>query len=119
MRLLEEAISGAAMARVFAGSGQLPPRRSAMRELGHASPFQAVTAGLLGGAATRPVVPAYALVSAQLRAMMEAVLTGRLSPERAVGQAADLIAAVTGLPRRPDPGQPGAVTPLPRYAPSR
>jgi hypothetical protein len=33
-----------------------------------------------------------------LRAMLEAVLAARLSPEHAVSRAADLISAVTGLP---------------------
>ena len=47
---------------------------------------------------TRPVTPTYALVSAQLRGMLEAVLTARLSPQQAVSRAADLISAVTGLP---------------------
>jgi multiple sugar transport system substrate-binding protein len=98
MEVLKSAVAGPAMARFFARTGQIPPRRSAVAELVGRSPFHAFTAGLLGGAVTRPVTPAYALVSAQLRAMLEAVLTARLSPEHAVSRAADLISAVTGLP---------------------
>lgn len=98
MEVLKAAVTGPAMARFFARTGQIPPRRSVIEELVGHSPFHAFTAGLLGGAVTRPVTPAYALVSAQLRAMLEAVLTARLSPERAVSRAADLISAVTGLP---------------------
>jgi multiple sugar transport system substrate-binding protein len=98
MEVLKSAVSGPAMARFFARTGQIPPRRSAASELVGRSPFHALTVGLLDGAVTRPVTPAYALVSAQLRAMLEAVLTARLSPEHAVSRAADLISAVTGLP---------------------
>jgi ABC-type glycerol-3-phosphate transport system substrate-binding protein/DNA-binding transcriptional regulator YhcF (GntR family) len=98
MEVLKNAATGPAMARFFARTGQIPPRRSAVAELVGRSPFHAFTAGLLGDAMTRPVTPAYALVSAQLRAMLEAVLTARLSPEHAVSRAADLISAVTGLP---------------------
>lgn len=98
MEVLKSAVAGPAMARFFTRTGQIPPRRSVVAELVGRSPFHAFTAGLLDGAVTRPVTPAYALVSAQLRAMLEAVLTARLSPEQAVSRAADLISAVTGLP---------------------
>jgi multiple sugar transport system substrate-binding protein len=98
MEVLKNAVSGPAMARFFAGTGLIPPRRSVVAELGGRSPFHAFTSGLLGRSVTRPVIPAYALVSVQLRAMLEAVLAGRLSPQDAVRRAADLISAVTGLP---------------------
>jgi ABC-type glycerol-3-phosphate transport system substrate-binding protein/DNA-binding transcriptional regulator YhcF (GntR family) len=98
MEMLKSAVTGPAMTRFFARTGQIPSRRSAVAELVGRSPFHAFTASLLGSAMTRPVTPAYALVSAQLRAMLEAVLTARLSPEHAVSRAADLISAVTGLP---------------------
>ena len=98
MEVLKNAVTGPAMARFFARTGQIPPRRSVAAELVGRSPFHAFTAGLLDGAVTRPVTPAYSLVSAQLRAMLEAVLTARLSPAQAVSRAADLISAVTGLP---------------------
>jgi ABC-type glycerol-3-phosphate transport system substrate-binding protein/DNA-binding transcriptional regulator YhcF (GntR family) len=98
MEVLKGAVTRPAMARFFARTGQIPPRRSVAEELVGRSPFHAFTVGLLEGAVTRPVTPAYSLVSVQLRAMLEAVLTARLSPEQAVGRAADLISAVTGLP---------------------
>ncbi|HEX3490017.1 MAG TPA: extracellular solute-binding protein [Streptosporangiaceae bacterium] len=98
MEVLKGAVTQPAMARFFARTGQIPPRRSVAEELVGSSPFHAFTVGLLEGAITRPVTPAYALVSAQLRAMLEAVLTARLSPAQAVSRAADLISAVTGLP---------------------
>jgi multiple sugar transport system substrate-binding protein len=98
MEVLKNAATGPAMARFFAHTGQIPPRRSAAEDLVGRSQFHAFTVGLLDGAVTRPVTPAYALVSAQLRAMLDAVLTARLSPEDAVGRAADLISVITGLP---------------------
>jgi multiple sugar transport system substrate-binding protein len=98
MEVLKGAVTGPAMARFFTRTGQIPPRRSVAADLVVRSPFHAFTAGLLDGAVTRPVTPAYALVSAQLRAMLESVLAGRQSPEQAVSRAADLISAVTGLP---------------------
>jgi ABC-type glycerol-3-phosphate transport system substrate-binding protein len=98
MELLQSAVTHQAMARFFARTGQIPPRRSAVTELVSQSSFHAFTAGLLSRAITRPVTSAYSLVSAQLRAMVEAVVTGRLSPITAVGRAAELISAVTGLP---------------------
>jgi multiple sugar transport system substrate-binding protein len=94
MQLLQSAVTHQAMAR----TGQIPPRRSAVSELVSRSSFHAFTAGLLGHAITRPVTPTYPLVSVQLRAMVEAVVTGRLSPITAVGHASELIGAVTGLP---------------------
>jgi maltose-binding protein MalE len=98
MELLESAVTGEAMARFFARTGQIPPRRSAVTELVSRSPFHAFTASLLGGAVTRPVVPTYALVSAQLRGMIQAVLTGRLAPGAAVERTAEMIGAITGMP---------------------
>jgi multiple sugar transport system substrate-binding protein len=98
MELLESAVTGEAMARFFARTGQIPPRRSAVAELVSRSPFHAFTASLLGDAVTRPVAPTYALVSAQLRGMIQAVLTRRLAPGAAVERTADLIGAITGMP---------------------
>jgi hypothetical protein len=55
-------------------------------------------------AVTRPATPAYARVSAQLQAMLEAVLTGRLGPERSAQRTAEMIEAITGLPVLRDGG---------------
>lgn len=98
MDLLRRAVTREAMARFFARTGQIPPRRSVAAELVGRSAFHAFTAGLLSDAVTRPVTPAYALVSAQLRAMVETVLTGRLEPAAALTRTAELISAITGLP---------------------
>ena len=98
MEVLKRAVTPAAMSEFFARTGEIPPRRSVVAELGGRSPFHAFTAGLLGSAVTRPVTSSYALVSVQLQAMLESVLTARLSPEHAVSRAADLISAVTGQP---------------------
>ena len=55
------------------------------------------TKKLLEHAVNRPPTPLYPRVSAQLQAMLEAVLSGRLKPAAAANRAADLIAAITGL----------------------
>jgi multiple sugar transport system substrate-binding protein len=96
--LLRRAVTREAMATFFARTGQIPPRRSVAAELVGRSAFHAFTAGLLTSAITRPVTPAYARVSAQLQAMVETVLTGRLAPEAALTRTAEMISAITGLP---------------------
>jgi maltose-binding protein MalE len=98
MRLLERLTSPQACARMSRATAQLPPRRSAVALVARESPFLEATAAMLGSAAVRPSIPAYPRVSAQLQAMLEAVLTKRLSPEAAVTHAADMISAVTGMP---------------------
>jgi hypothetical protein len=60
-------------------------------------PFIARTAEILGRAVPRPWTPSYPRVSGQLQAMLEAVLTGRLSAAAAAQRTADLIGAITGL----------------------
>ena len=58
----------------------------------------AATAAMLERAVARPATPVYPRVSAQLQSMLEAVLTGRLTPARAVQRAAEMIGAITGHP---------------------
>lgn len=101
MELLKDAVATDALARMCARTGHIPPRRSAVEMLARHSLFHAHTAGLLDGAVVRPVTPAYALVSAQLRTMLDAVLTRRLRPRTAVWRAAEMISAITGLPATP------------------
>jgi multiple sugar transport system substrate-binding protein len=98
MRLLRSLTSPACLAQVCGETGQLPPRRSVLDSLAQVSAFHAETASLLEQAVIRPSAPAYALVSAQLQAMMEGVVTRRWSPATAVTLAADRISAITGLP---------------------
>lgn len=98
MRLLRAATAPKWLAEVCRETGQLPPRRSAMDLLAPASAFHAETAALLEHAVLRPAAPAYALVSAQLQAMLEGVLTRRWSPAAAVTLTADRISAITGRP---------------------
>jgi multiple sugar transport system substrate-binding protein len=98
MRLLESLTSADALAGMARGTGQIPPRRSAVRLVATGSPFVAATAEMLDHAVLRPATPAHARVSAQLQAMLEAVLTGRLDAAPAVQRAADMIGAITGLP---------------------
>jgi multiple sugar transport system substrate-binding protein len=98
MRLLERVTSPEACARMARSTAQIPPRRSAVELVASESPFLMATAGMLASAAVRPNIPAYPRVSAQLQAMLEAVLTAQLTPAAAIAHAADMISAVTGLP---------------------
>jgi maltose-binding protein MalE len=98
MRLLTHLTAPDAFAAMSRATGQIPPRRSAVDLAGRDFPFVSVTAALLYHAAVRPATPSYARVSAQLQAMLEAVLTGRLGPAAATERTAEMIAAITGLP---------------------
>lgn len=98
MRLLERLVSAERLARMARATAQIPPRRSAIALVADDSPFVAATATMLERAVVRPATPVYARVSAQLQAMLEAVLTRRLEPSAASKRAAEMIAAITGLP---------------------
>jgi ABC-type glycerol-3-phosphate transport system substrate-binding protein len=98
MRLLRRVMEPARLAHVCARTGQVPPRRSAVDALVPGSEFHTTTAHLLEQAVTRPLIPVYALVSAQLQTMLQDVLTRRSSPEAAAALTADRISAITGLP---------------------
>ncbi|MEV5753023.1 extracellular solute-binding protein [Actinoallomurus sp. NPDC052308] len=98
MRLLRAATAPDRLAEVCAETGQLPPRRSVLDAMAPVSPFHAQTAALLDHAVVRPSASVYALVSAQLQALLEGVLTRRWSPAAGVALAADRISAITGLP---------------------
>jgi ABC-type glycerol-3-phosphate transport system substrate-binding protein/DNA-binding transcriptional regulator YhcF (GntR family) len=98
MRLLKEIVAPETLARIAGTTGRIPSRRSAVELVAPASPFLAETAAMLERAVTRPATPLYPRVSAQLQAMLEAVLTGRLQPTRAAQRTAELIGAITGLP---------------------
>lgn len=98
MRLLEHLVSAEALARMSRTTSQIPSRGSAVALVAGETPFLAVTSAMLERAVVRPATPAYARVSAQLQAILEAVLTGRLSPAGASERAGDMIGAITGLP---------------------
>jgi multiple sugar transport system substrate-binding protein len=103
MRVLESVVAPEALARFARATGRVPPRRSAI-ELAHGdSSFGSLVVEMLGEAVTRPATPAYPRVSAQLQSMLEAVLTGRLSPAAAAQRAAEMIGAITGLPIEREP----------------
>ena len=79
-------------------TGRVPPRRSAIALTRLDPSFVSMVVRTLEHAVTRPATPSYPRVSAQLQAMLEAVLTGRLGPERAAQRTAEMIEAITGLP---------------------
>jgi multiple sugar transport system substrate-binding protein len=98
MRLIERAVMPNALVDMSIATGQLPARRSAIADVANRSSFLGDTAALLERATVRPSTPSYPRVSAQLQAMLESVLVGRLEPAAAVRRTAEMIAAITGLP---------------------
>jgi multiple sugar transport system substrate-binding protein len=98
MRLLRELSSTEALARMSSRTGQLAPRRSAAAVAARDSEFLESTGAMLEHAVVRPATPTYSRVSAQLQAMLEAVIVGRLTPNTAARRASELICAVTGMP---------------------
>jgi multiple sugar transport system substrate-binding protein len=98
IRLLRRLASTEALTAMSEQTGQLATRRSAVAEAARRSDFLQATAAMLDGAVVRPATRTYPRVSAQLQAMVEAVVVGRLEPEAAAHRTADLLAAVTGLP---------------------
>jgi multiple sugar transport system substrate-binding protein len=112
MRLLEHVVAPDALARVAQATGRIPPRRSAIALAAAASPFVAMTAEILEHAVTRPATPVYPRVSAQLAAMLEAVLTDRLTAPAAVRRTAEMVGAITGLPVLHDLGATPRAAPI-------
>lgn len=98
MRLVERMVEPKILARFARSSGRTPSRRSAIELVAPDVPFLSRTAELLEDAVSRPWLPSYPRVSAQLQAMLEAVLTGRLGPTAAAQRTADMTAAITGRP---------------------
>lgn len=112
MRLLEHLVEAEGLAAIARATGRIPPRRSAIRVASAGSPFVAQTAAILEHAVIRPPTPLYPRVSAQLAAMLEAVLTERLEPAAAAERTAELIGAITGLPVLRPSAAPHGPTPL-------
>ena len=104
MRLLRRALAPDALAAIARRTGRIPGRRSAVELAAPDLPYLSQTAAMLEHAVNRPWLPSYPRVSAQLGTMLEAVLTGRLSPAVAARRTAEFVGAITGLPLVPDPG---------------
>ena len=104
MRLLKRLVAPASLAQMSRETAQIPSSRPAVELIAGESELLSASAAMLDRAVVRPAIPAYAHVSAQLQAMLEAVLTNRLSPAVAASRAAELIAAITGLPVVPRDG---------------
>jgi multiple sugar transport system substrate-binding protein len=98
MRLLKRAVEPEELARVARTTGRIPARRSAVALAAPSPPFLSQTVKMLERATIRPSTPLYPRVSAQLQAMLEASLTGRLGGAAAARRTAELIGAITGLP---------------------
>jgi multiple sugar transport system substrate-binding protein len=98
MRLIERAVTPAALAAAARRSGRVPSRRSALALAGTDLPFLWHAGEIIERAVTRPWIPLYSRVSTQLQAMLETVLTGGAGPAAAAHHTAAMIAAITGLP---------------------
>lgn len=98
MQLLERAVEPDALARVARSTGRIPSRRSAVELVASDLPFLSEIAEIIELAVARPWMPSYPRVSVQLQTMLEAVLTGRLSPTAAAQRGAEMVGAITGLP---------------------
>jgi maltose-binding protein MalE len=98
MRLLKRLVAPHALAQMSRETAQIPSSRPAVDLIAGESELLSASAAMLERAVVRPAIPAYAHVSAQLQAMLEAVLTDRLRPAVAAARAAELIGAITGLP---------------------
>ncbi len=98
MELLKRLVASPALGAMHRETGQIPPRLSAVQMLAGQSSFLTLTVDMLAHAVTRPSTSSYALVSAQLQAMLEGMITRLRSPQAAVARAAEMISAVTGLP---------------------
>lgn len=100
MRVLKRLVDPVVLAGMAPGTGQIPTRASALEKVAHSSSFMAITASFLRTAVTRPLIPAYPRVSAQLQLMAERVLSAAQSPADAAAFTASMISAITGLPIR-------------------
>ena len=98
LRMLRALVAPEAIAAVASTTGRIPARRSAVALVSPQLPFVAETAAMLERSVTRPGTPLYPRVSAQLQAMLESVLTGRVGPAADARRTADMIGAITGLP---------------------
>lgn len=97
MWLLRQIVAPEALAQRAIGRPTIPPRHSAIERIAPSSQFVATTAELLATAEMRPSLSTYGIVTVQLQAMLEAVLTDRLRPAAAAERTAEIIGAITGL----------------------
>ncbi len=81
-------------------TGQNPTRISVYKALEQErSGFLSQTSKMLYDARMRPIIPEYAIVSEQLQAMLENVISTKMTVDEAVSKAAEIISAITGLPK--------------------
>ncbi|MGH3440668.1 MAG: extracellular solute-binding protein, partial [Nitriliruptorales bacterium] len=87
--LIRRTLAPDALAAMAIDTGQIPPRRSAARLVAPERSFLAATTAMLDHAVSRPVTRFYPRVSAQLQAMIEAVLIGRHMPREAAAHTSE------------------------------
>ncbi|HIH96353.1 MAG TPA: extracellular solute-binding protein [Thermoplasmata archaeon] len=98
LEILKIATGPRLMKELCLATGQNPPRISVYKALDPERDwFLYQTSKMLYRARVRPLTPEYARVSEQLRAMIENAISGQMSVDKAVGRAAEIISAITGL----------------------
>lgn len=96
MALLRELSGHRALCAMARRTGQLPPLRKALEEVGD-TPFLRDTGRMLTGAILRPNTVSYPRVSGQLAALLQAVVGQVADPDDAARATADRIGAITGM----------------------
>lgn len=90
--LVRRAASPSIVRSFLAGTGRCPTRRSVVRTLDRTQDlFAREIASILHLARPRPAIPQYSKVSEQFQIMVEAALTGQLTPSQAVDRAREIV----------------------------
>jgi multiple sugar transport system substrate-binding protein len=101
LEILKIATGPELMKEFCLATGQNPPRISVYQALDPERDwFLYKTSTMLYSARVRPLTPEYAKVSEQLRAMIENAVSNQMAVGEAVRRAAEIISAITGLPKR-------------------
>jgi len=97
--LVRRLASPAIVRGFLAGTGRCPTRRSVVRTLDRAQDrFAREIASILHAARPRPAIPQYSKVSEQFQIMVEAALTGQLTPRQSVERAREIIRLLISQP---------------------
>lgn len=99
LELLKLATSPKLMKEFSISTNQNPARISVHKKLNpQKEPFLFKTSRFLYDARMRPILPEYPLVSEQIQAMFENVISRRLDAKDAVARAAEIISAISRVP---------------------
>jgi ABC-type glycerol-3-phosphate transport system substrate-binding protein len=101
LEILKIATSKRMMKEFCLNTGQNPPRISVYKTLNPKRDwFLYQTSKMLYRARVRPLTPEYARVSEQLRVMIENAISNKMSVDKSVERATEIISAITGLKQK-------------------